>query len=407
MCLVRMFSGGIWASAGPLLPFIVGAYGLSRGTAAWFASISPLAIIILTAPLSLVATRISPKKFFAFGAFLQAGGLLAPLCGTYLPLLLTRAAYALGAGITFPLIPALASEWFPAEQVPLVNGITLSFNSLGNALAFLLTVPVATALSWKDTITIYGAGALLVAIAWAFLGRDKNKDRVSEKANKENGPDPDSPVAPELTIRQALTQRSTVLMSLATLGCWGFGNSLGAWLPSYYHSVFKMPLERASSITATITLVGIFACIAGGFLPLRFRRRRPFLIVPGLFLGIFGMVAVLVDNIVVIYLAIGCYGLLNSLYGPTLFTIPFEIYRGSPRTAAFVAFTVQIAGNIGNFIAPLMVGYLTDLTGSYLPGFFISASLSLLMLMAGVLLPETGGNAPGAQSRLQLKPAAH
>ena len=119
------------------------------------------------------------------------------------------------------------------------------------------------------------------------------------------------------------------------------------------------------------------------------------------------MVAVLVDNIVVIYLAIGCYGLLNSLYGPTLFTIPFEIYRGSPRTAAFVAFTVQIAGNIGNFIAPLMVGYLTDLTGSYLPGFFISASLSLLMLMAGVLLPETGGNAPGAQSRLQLKPAAH
>ncbi len=407
MCLVRMFSGGIWASAGPLLPFIVGAYGLSRGTAAWFASISPLAIIILTAPLSLVATRISPKKFFAFGAFLQAGGLLAPLCGTYFPLLLTRAAYALGAGITFPLIPALASEWFPAEQVPLVNGITLSFNSLGNALAFLLTVPVATALSWKDTITIYGAGALLVAIAWIFLGRDKNKDRASEKANKENGPDPDAPVAPELTIRQALTQRSTILMSLATLGCWGFGNSLGAWLPSYYHSVFKMPLERASSITATITLVGIFACIAGGFLPLRFRRRRPFLIVPGLFLGIFGMVAVLVDNIVVIYLAIGCYGLLNSLYGPTLFTIPFEIYRGSPRTAAFVAFTVQIAGNIGNFIAPLMVGYLTDLTGSYLPGFFISASLSLLMLMAGVLLPETGGNAPGAQSRLQLKPAAH
>ncbi len=399
-----MFSGGIWASAGPLLPFIVGAYGLSRGTAAWFASISPLAIIILTAPLSLVATRISPKKFFAFGAFLQAGGLLAPLCGTYFPLLLTRAAYALGAGITFPLIPALASEWFPAEQVPLVNGITLSFNSLGNALAFLLTVPIATALSWKDTITIYGAGALLVALAWLVLGRDKNKAGKPQGADSAE-PDAAPPPSRELTIRQALTQRSTILMSLATLGCWGFGNSLGAWLPSYYHSVFNMPLEKASSITATITLVGLFACIAGGLLPLRFRRRRPFLIIPGLFLGLFGMVAVLFNNLVIIYLAIGCYGLLNNLYGPTLFTIPFEIHRGAPRTAAFVAFTVQIAGNIGNFIAPLMVGYLTDLTGSYLPGFVISASLSLLMLMAGLLLPETGGGAVAPHARPQTKQA--
>jgi NNP family nitrate/nitrite transporter-like MFS transporter len=385
-----MFSGGIWASAGSLLPFIIGAYGLSSGAAAWFASISPLAIIILTAPLALFASRFSPKKFFAVGAVLQAAGLLAPLCGSYFPLLLTRACYALGAGITFPLIPALASEWFPARQVPLVNGITLSFNTLGNALAFLFTVPIATTISWKPTISIYGAGALIVAVSWIFLGKDKSKAK--------NGESSDVSVVsgnrPQLTVRQALTQRSTILMSLATMGCWGLGNSLGAWLPSYYHKVFNMPLGRASSITAIMTLVGTFACIAGGILPLRVRRRRPFL------MGLFAMVAVSFNNILVIGLSIACYGFLNSIYGPTLFTIPFELYRDSPRTAALVAFTVQIAGNVGNFIAPLTVGYLTDITGSYLPGFVISASLSLLMLMAGLLLPETGEGAPAAQPRL-------
>lgn len=386
ICLVRMFSGGIWASAGPLLPLIIGAYGLSSGTAAWYASVSPLAIIILTAPLGLVASRFSPKKLFTFGAILQAGGLLAPLCGSYFPLLLTRACYALGAGITFPLIPALASEWFSARQIPLVNGITLSFNCLGNALAFLLTIPIATAISWKPTITVYSAGALLVAISWIFLGRDRNKDKTVEPVD----PKASSGSPPQLTVRQALTRRSTILMSLATMGCWGLGNSLGAWLPSYYHQVFKMPLEKASSITATITLVGIVACIAGGILPLRFRRRRPFLIIPGLFLGLFAMIAVLFNNVVVIFISIACYGLLNNLYGPTLFTIPFELYKDSPSTASLVAFTVQIGGNIGNFITPLLVGYLTDLTGSYLPGFLISAALSLFMLLAGLLLPETG-----------------
>jgi cyanate permease len=317
---------------------------------------------------------------------LQAGGLLAPLCGSYFPLLLTRASFALGAGITFPLIPAIASEWFPPRQMPLVNGITLSFNSLGNALAFLITVPIAAALPWKNTIAIYSAGALLVAISWIFLGKDRNEGKTHESVDAKTFSD--NP--PQLTVRQALTQRSTILMSLATMGCWGLGNSLGAWLPSYYHQVFKMPLEKASSITATITLVGVVACIVGGILPLHFRRRRPFLIIPGLFLGLFAMVAVLFHNVVVIYVSIACYGLLNNIYGPTLFTIPFELYKDSPRTAALVAFTVQIGGNVGNFIAPLLVGYLTDVTGSYLPGFAISASLSLFMLLAGLLLPETG-----------------
>ena len=36
-------------------------------------------------------------KLFAVGAFLQAAGLLAPLCGSYFLLLLTRAAFALEA----------------------------------------------------------------------------------------------------------------------------------------------------------------------------------------------------------------------------------------------------------------------------------------------------------------------
>jgi len=385
VCLVRLFSGGIWASAGPLLPFIIGAYGLTSGTAAWFASVSPLAIIILTAPLGLIASRVSPKKFFAFGALLQAAGLFAPLCDSFLPLLITRGLFALGAGITFPLIPAMAAEWFPARQVPLVNGITLSFNSLGNALAFLFTVPLARATSWETTITIYSGGALLVAVSWLIFGKDRKKDKPGVPVDNQVVID----ARPPISIFQALTRKSTLLLSLATLGCWGLGNSLGAWLPSYYNRVFNMPLEKASTIVATITLVGIFACIAGGFLPTYFHRRKPFLIIPGLLLGPFALMCVFFNNLVIIYLCIACYGILNAIYGPTLFTIPFEIYKDSPRTAAMVAFTVQITGNIGNFIAPLMVGYLVDITGSFLPGFIISAVISLFMLLAGLLLPET------------------
>ena len=49
-----------------------------------------------------------------------------------------------------------------------------------------------------------------------------------------------------------------------------------------------------------------------------------------------------------------------------------------------------VGGNLGNFISPLMVGYLVDVTGSYLPGFLTFIVLSYILLLAGILLPETG-----------------
>ena len=51
---------------------------------------------------------------------------------------------------------------------------------------------------------------------------------------------------------------------------------------------------------------------------------------------------------------------------------------------------MQVGGNLGNFISPLVVGALVDSTGSYLPGFLIFIILSFGMMVAGLLLPETG-----------------
>ncbi len=386
ICLVRVCSGGIWAAAGPLLPMIMAAYDINRGTAGWFASIAPLTIILLTAPIAVIATRFSLKKTFAVGAVLQAAGLLTPFCTDYIPLLFTRAFFALGAGITFPLIPAIASEWFSSRELPLINGIALGFNSLGGALVFLVTVPIATALSWQAPLTLYGGIALATAAGWMIFGKDRKPEKIKSGIDKQT----EAKNQPELTMRQALTQRSTILLTLATMGCWALGNSVGTWLPTYYHQVFNMPLENASTITAVVTVVGVVACIAGGILPVRFGRRRPFLIIPGAFLGIAALSSILFNNTAVIYISVICFGILSNIYSPSLFTIPFELYGMSPRNAAMVSFIMQIGGNFGNFIAPLLVGYLADATGSFLPGFIISAAMSLCLLVVGILLPETG-----------------
>ena len=387
--LVRSCGGLVWASAGPLLPLIMKEYGINRGTAGWFASAAPLTIAISAVPLGIVMARYSLKKTFAIGGFLQAAGILAPLCTSYFPLVLTRVCFAAGTAITTAVATAIAAEWFTTRELPLLNGITMSFVNLGNAIAFVATVPIAMALSWKAPIVTYGVIALTCATAWAIFGRDQLK---VAPVNKSPGtPVPETKV--ELTIRQALTQRSTVLLAFAVMGNWCLGNAMGSWLPSYYNEVFKMSLEKASSITAVITVAGTIACIVGGIIPMRIGRRKPFIIIPGIFMGMSAMSALLFNNPALIFLTVACFGVFANLQTPTLFTIPMELQNASPRMGVLIINAMQCGGTLGAFVGPLIVGYLADTTGSYLPGFVICAVISLSLLVAGLLLPETGPKA--------------
>ena len=101
--LVRSCIGLIWASAGPLLPLIMNQYGISRGSVGWFAAAAPLTIAIVSLPIGIIGARFSLKKTFAVGAFLQAGGILAPFASNYPMLVLTRVLFAIGTAITVPV----------------------------------------------------------------------------------------------------------------------------------------------------------------------------------------------------------------------------------------------------------------------------------------------------------------
>jgi MFS family permease len=386
--LVRICVGIIWASAGPLLPFLIREYGISRGTAGWYASAAPIAVAILAVPIGIVGAKFSLKKLFAVGALLQAAGVFAPFCSGYGLILLIRVLYAIGTAITVPIATAIMAEWFSARELPFMNGLTVSFVSLGNTLAFVATVPLATVLFWRAPITIYGAFAFTSAAAWMIFGRE----RIKEK--------PESPTTGvlssqklKLSIKKALTQRSTVILALAVMGAWCLSNAMGSWLPTYYNEVFNIPLASASSITAIITITGVAASITGGLLSMRIGRRKPFLITSGIFMGVFALTSILFNNHALIFLGVALFGFFANLQNASIYTIPMELPDVSPRTGAVVFSLMLAGGNFGNFLGPLIVGYMADMTGSYLPGFVACAVISLMVFVAGLLLPETGPEA--------------
>ncbi|MBM4433260.1 MAG: MFS transporter, partial [Chloroflexi bacterium] len=234
---------------------------------------------------------------------------------------------------------------------------------------------------------------------WLVLGRESqrtmsnNPEVVSDKARV--------PGSPPLSPGKVLRQKATFLLAFSLMGAFCLFTALASWLPTYYHQVFGMSLASASSVAAILTLVGIPACIVGGIVPMRLGLRKPLVVVSGLMVGLAGLGCFMVNNPVVVSVALAVYGIFGVIYTPSVFTIPMELPDMTPQTGSLVLALALAAGNLGSFMGPLIVGYLADLTGSYLPGFLICCLLSLSLLVGGLLLPETG---PRAREKPEVAP---
>jgi len=337
-------------------------FDLSRSVAGWYASIAPLGIAAVSLPVNALVSRFGLKRMFTIGSFLLAMGVFAFFTSGYFALLFFRTCFAVGTAIIIPVATAISAEWFNDRELPVVNGIGMSFINIGNGIAFAVTIPIANALAWNAPIIIYGIFALVGAVTWLILGRE------SEKTDTETEPGVNHVLEkrPDVSFRQILKNRAAWMMTLSVTVAWALGNAIGSWLPDYYYSVFNIALDKASSILTIATIGGTIASIAGGIL------------------------SILFNNTAVIYTGVTLFGIFSGICVSSWFTIPMEIPGMSVRSGVIVIAMMQVGGNLGNFISPLVVGALVDSTGSYLPGFLTFIILSFGMMIAGILLPETG-----------------
>lgn len=292
-----------------------------------------------------------------------------------------------------PLAGGIFAQWFSHKYLPLVNSFSQTLASVGQTLAFFATIPIAVALSWRGTLASYSGIALIFAVLWIVFGREKPRviESVTGQNTTSNRP---APAVLPMTTWQVLRRRETLLLAFGLMGAFCLYLTLSAWLPTYYNEVFKMPLAKASSVSAIFKLTGIPAGILGGILPIRLGRRKPLIIAAGLMVGLLGLLCFIINNPVIIFSALAVYGVFGVIYMPCIYTIPMELPGATPQTGAIMLAVALAAGNLGGFIGPVIVGYLADFTGSFIPGLLVCCALSLSLFIAGLLLPETG---PGAR----------
>ena len=360
---------------GPVAPHIIDEYDISYSEAGLLTGLTLLATT-LALPCSMLVGRVPLKVLIAGGWFLAAAPALTLFAYDYPVLLATRIMFGASIAILLPALGPLLMYWFRPRELPLVNGLSQASITLAMALSTFLAAPMSEAIGWKAALSVFGFFNLAGALAWMTLGR------VGQRAK--------SPVR-GLSLGHAwrvMKSRPALLLAAADAGPVAQYTVLVAWLPAFYFEVHGIPLTQAGSMLSLLPLAGFVALIAAGLISVRVQRRRPFLLIPGIMVGFAGFGSFLLADSSFVYVPLLLLGVASWLYVPVLLTVPMELPRMSPEQVSLMWAAIMTVGGTLTFIAPLTAGALTDLTGSYLPGFALFAVLAWSLAVAGSRLPE-------------------
>lgn len=378
LILFAFFSVGLnFFVVAPLLPVIIDDFEINRATASLLISLALLIHAFFGLPGGILAVRFGLKRMYLISWFLIGLSVFSAVAPNFGTLLMLRLAYGIGFGAIIPTTGPLLMQWFRPKEITVMNGLNIAAMTLGIALSVSTAAPLANALGWQNTLSVFGGIALIGAIAWAFFGVDNSDARSS------------GPRISRTEVLDVLRNRTILLLVAADALVWMQYTALTTWLPAFYHEVRGMSLTESGFITGLLPFVGIFAVLVGGFLPLRFASKKPFFIIPGILLVLGGLGSFLMAGTPGIFIAVLLLGIGTWSYTPTLLSLPMELPGMTQDKVAVVWGTFVTVSGIGMFVSPITVGAIRDITGGYLPGFIIFAVGACFLVIAGVVLPKT------------------
>ncbi len=366
----------------PLLPLAIDEYEISRAAAGLLVALPLLVAAALGLPSGMLIARVGLRRSFVIGW--AAVGLLSlsGLAPNFVTLLLLRSTVGLGFAFILTATGPLLMQWFRPKEVTVMNALTTAALSLGIALSVATAAPLAKVMDWQMTLTAFALPGVAGLIAWSILGREAGGAAMTGRG---------------ISFREVggvLRNRSVVLLLAADAGILVQYTAFTGWLPTFYNEDRGISLSQAGFITGMLPLVGVFAVLAGGAVALRVTSPRTLFAASGVMAGTGGLGAFLFAEPALIYPSVIIMGVGSWLYVPTLLTLPMQMNGMTPERVAVVWGSLLTFSGFAMFVAPIFVGALRDVSGSFFPGLAIAAVASWALLMAGLLMPRNAAESP-------------
>ncbi len=369
---------GITFSLGLMLPLMSEDLDMTLGQASWLGAVNWEVSALLSIPVAFRLSRYSPKALITISCLGEAPLLLAQgLAPNYWILLVCRIAYMAIGLARFAARPTLIQQWFPKEEVPLVNGVlTVGMGLAGGTVVFFMGDIMGALDGWRNTFYLFSAITAVLMVVWMILGRENPASGVKEQ--------PQEPGA----LRAILRNKTLWLLGIGVTGdmlCFGAMETL--W-PTYATEQGFISLEQASFCEGLSYYGFTVGSILGGLMTMRLGRRKPVLWLSGLMLPMVTMGVLFSRSFPVLASLWFLWGL-AELYYPVIMTIPYELPGIKPQGVVLATAFVVTVFTAGSGLGPLLAGHVAGAIGLE-KALLVTCFFPLLLFVAGLLILETG-----------------
>lgn len=347
-----------WSIISPLMPYILQDIKINPGQLSIILAIPVILGSILRVPFGYLTNIIGAKWVF-FCSFII---LLFPiffLGQAQSPSMLMASGFFLGVGgAIFSVGVTSVPKYFSKDKVGLANGI-YGMGNIGTAISSFLAPPIAGIVGWQTTVRSYLIIIAIFAILMFFLG-DAKEPKVKVPLGAQ--------------VKDLSSNYKLYYLSLWYFITFGAFVAFGLFLPNYLVNNFGIDKVDAGIRSGVFIALATFLRPVGGILGDKFNAVKVLMIdfvvmiIGAVILGISSHIALFTIGCLTISI---CAGLGNGL----IFKLVPSYFAKESGTANGI---VSMMGGLGGFFPPLVITYVTSLTGSSHLAFILLAVFGIL-----------------------------
>lgn len=355
-----------WSIISPLMPFISQDVDISPGQISVILAIPVILGSVLRVPFGYL-TNIVGAKWVFFWSFIV---LLLPiflLGQAQSPGMLMLSGFFLGiGGAIFSVGVTSVPKYFSKDKVGLANGI-YGVGNIGTAVSSFCAPVLAGAIGWQNTVRSYLIILSIFAILMFFLG-DKNEPKVK--------------IPLMAQVKDLSKNYKLYYLSLWYFITFGAFVAFGIFLPNFLVDHFSIDKVDAGIRSGIFIALATFLRPVGGIIGDKFNAVQALII--DFVIMIIGALILSLSSHIVLFtigcLAISiCAGIGNGL----IFKLVPSYFSKEAGSANGI---VSMMGGLGGFFPPLVITFVTSITGSSHLAFFFLAIFGVIALITMIHL---------------------
>ena len=355
-----------WSIISPLMPFISQDVDISPGQISVILAIPVILGSVLRVPFGYL-TNIVGAKWVFFWSFIV---LLLPiflLGQAQSPGMLMLSGFFLGiGGAIFSVGVTSVPKYFSKDKVGLANGI-YGVGNMGTAVSSFCAPVLAGAIGWQNTVRSYLIILSIFAILMFFLG-DKNEPKVK--------------IPLMAQVKDLSKNYKLYYLSLWYFITFGAFVAFGIFLPNFLVDHFSIDKVDAGIRSGIFIALATFLRPVGGVIGDKFNAVQALII--DFVIMIIGALILSLSSHIVLFtigcLAISiCAGIGNGL----IFKLAPSYFSKEAGSANGI---VSMMGGLGGFFPPLVITFVTSITGSSHLAFFFLAIFGVIALITMIHL---------------------